>query len=89
VVRRFKKILFVAGSNSDDRGVEVLVGDAFLEVVREVLHNDYDLVIKPAEKPGGVEQTLFGNTAEEILKRIDCSVLAIKPPGFISPVSLT
>jgi nucleotide-binding universal stress UspA family protein len=30
----------------------------------------------------------MGNTAEAILGQLDCSVLAIKPPGFVSPVSL-
>jgi nucleotide-binding universal stress UspA family protein len=27
---------------------------------------------------------LIGNTAEEILRRVDCSVLALKPDGFQS-----
>lgn len=31
---------------------------------------------------------LMGNTAETILNQIDCSVLAIKPPGFVTPVTL-
>jgi nucleotide-binding universal stress UspA family protein len=30
----------------------------------------------------------MGNTAEMILTQIDCSVLAIKPEGFVSPVTL-
>lgn len=29
-----------------------------------------------------------GNTAETILNRIDCSVLAIKPPCFETPVTV-
>lgn len=36
----------------------------------------------------GVPGFVIGNTAEAILNRIDCSVLAIKPAGFISPVTL-
>jgi len=31
---------------------------------------------------------IMGNTAEAILEQLDCSVLAIKPPGFVTPVSL-
>ena len=31
---------------------------------------------------------IMGNTAETILNQIDCSVLAIKPPGFKTPVTL-
>ena len=30
----------------------------------------------------------IGNTAEAILNQIDCSVLAVKPEGFETPVAL-
>ena len=36
----------------------------------------------------GVAGLLVGNTAERLLPRIPCSVLAVKPPGFESPVTL-
>ena len=36
----------------------------------------------------GISGLLMGNTAEMILTQIDCSVLAVKPEGFVSPVSL-
>jgi universal stress protein E len=36
----------------------------------------------------GIEGILIGNTAETILHRIDCSVLAVKPEGFITPVTI-
>lgn len=32
------------------------------------------------------EQQIIGNTAENILQKIDCSLLALKPLGFVSPV---
>lgn len=35
----------------------------------------------------GIPGLFIGNTAEAILNAIDCSVLAVKPPGFVSPVS--
>jgi nucleotide-binding universal stress UspA family protein len=31
---------------------------------------------------------LIGNTAEEVLGAVDCSVLTVKPQGFVSPVTL-
>lgn len=37
----------------------------------------------------GIPGFFVGNTAENILHQVDCSVLAIKPPGFVSPVVLT
>ena len=34
----------------------------------------------------GIPGLLIGNTAETILDQLTCSVLAVKPPGFVSPV---
>ncbi|WP_432648854.1 universal stress protein [Methylomarinum roseum] len=36
----------------------------------------------------GISGFLIGNTAEAILDQLQCSVLAIKPPGFRSPVTI-
>lgn len=36
----------------------------------------------------GIRGFIMGNTAETILEQIDCSVLAIKPSGFVTPVAL-
>jgi nucleotide-binding universal stress UspA family protein len=36
----------------------------------------------------GIPGLLIGNTAERILRKLPCSVLAVKPDGFVSPVSL-
>lgn len=36
----------------------------------------------------GVAGLLIGNTAEKILRQVDCSVLTVKPEGFITPVKL-
>jgi len=35
----------------------------------------------------GIAGYVIGNTAESLLGRVDCSVLAIKPEGFVSPVA--
>lgn len=34
----------------------------------------------------GVRGLLMGERAEEILSRVDCGVLAVKPDGFVSPL---
>ena len=36
----------------------------------------------------GLSGLFMGNTAEEILRSVDCSVLAVKPEGFVTPVKL-
>jgi nucleotide-binding universal stress UspA family protein len=35
----------------------------------------------------GIPGFIIGNTAESVLSQIDCSVLAVKPPGFVTPVT--
>ena len=34
----------------------------------------------------GVRGLVMGNTAETILDEVHCSVIAVKPPGFVSPI---
>ena len=47
-----------------------------------------DLVVMGTVARTGVPGFIMGNTAETILNQIDCSVLAVKPPGFTTPVTL-
>ena len=55
------------------------------ELVRQL---GADLVVMGTVARTGISGLLIGNTAETILAQIDCSVLAIKPEGFVSPVTL-
>ena len=47
-----------------------------------------DLIVMGTVARTGLAGVIMGNTAEDILSQIDCSVLAIKPPGFKTPISL-
>lgn len=47
-----------------------------------------DLVVMGTVARTGVPGLLMGNTAETILNQIDSSVLAVKPAGFVTPVTL-
>ncbi|WP_447962678.1 universal stress protein [Nitrospira sp. Ecomares 2.1] len=47
-----------------------------------------DLVVMGTVARTGIAGWLIGNTAESILEQLQCSVLAVKPSGFISPVKL-
>ncbi|HHD62971.1 MAG TPA: universal stress protein, partial [Desulfobulbaceae bacterium] len=50
--------------------------------------NQIDLIVMGTVCRTGIPGFLIGNTAEKILHRIDCSILAVKPSGFSSPVQL-
>lgn len=46
-----------------------------------------DLLVMGTVSRGGVAGLVVGNTAERLLARVDCSILAVKPDDFISPVA--
>lgn len=46
-----------------------------------------DLVVMGTLARTGIAGFIIGNTAESILDHIGCSVLAVKPDGFVSPVA--
>ena len=48
-----------------------------------------DLVVMGTVARTGIPGMFIGNTAEAVLEQLHCSVLAVKPPGFVSPVTLT
>ena len=49
---------------------------------------DADLVVMGTIGRTGIPGLIIGNTAEDILNQIHCSVLAVKPADFVSPVTL-
>jgi nucleotide-binding universal stress UspA family protein len=46
-----------------------------------------DLVVMGTVSRGGIAGMLVGNTAERLLGKLDCSILAVKPADFVSPVA--
>lgn len=63
-----------------DMQVKVLVGTPFLEVIREVLRNRHELVIKPPEDPGWLDR-LFGSDDMNLLRKCPCPVWLLKCKG--------
>ncbi|MDY0039619.1 MAG: universal stress protein [Desulforhabdus sp.] len=58
---------------------EVLTGTVFLEVIRVVMRNSHDLVIKPVENPDFLKR-LFGSDDMHLLRKCPCPVWLMKPP---------
>ncbi len=52
----------------------VMTGTPFAEVIRAVLRNGYDLVIKAARPPEGVSERLLGSTDMHLLRKCPCPV---------------
>jgi nucleotide-binding universal stress UspA family protein len=66
---------------------QVLKGRARKLIVEQIEALDADLLVMGTVARTGIPGFFIGNTAESIIDRIDCSVLAIKPDGFVSPVN--
>lgn len=49
---------------------------------------EIDLIVMGTVARAGISGLIMGNTAETILRSVPCSVLTVKPDGFVSPVKL-
>ncbi len=68
--------------------VHLLEGKAEERISELVVDQGIDLLIMGTVCRTGVAGFLIGNTAEEVLNQVDCSVLTVKPEGFLTPVTL-
>jgi nucleotide-binding universal stress UspA family protein len=66
--------------------VHLLQGDPIDVIPTFVAEHPADLLVMGTVGRSGLAGLLMGNTAEQILERVSCSVLAVKPTGFESPV---
>ena len=57
--------------------VDVLIGRTFIEVIRAVIKNGHDLVIKPAENPSW-SHMLFGSDDLQLLRQCPCPTWLMK-----------
>lgn len=48
--------------------------------------NSIDILVMGTVARTGIYSFVIGNTAENILQKLSCSLLALKPNGFVSPV---
>jgi nucleotide-binding universal stress UspA family protein len=46
-----------------------------------------DILVMGTVARTGIPGLLIGNTAENVLQRLTCSLVALKPSGFVSPIS--
>ena len=61
-----------------DLGINVVEGAAFLEIIRQVLREQHDLVITTAEEKKGIHTRLFGTTSMHLMRKCPCPVWVIK-----------
>jgi len=57
----------------------VVFGKSWVEMIREVIRNDHDLVIGGTRKQGPFRNMLFGGTGLKLLRKCPCPVWLVKP----------
>lgn len=67
-------------------GTHLVKGDPIDVIPQFVARHDTDLLVMGTVGRSGLAGMLMGNTAEQVLERVSCSVLAVKPPGFKTPI---
>lgn len=68
--------------------IHLIKGHPKIDVPKFAEKINTDLVVMGTVARTGLSGFFMGNTAESILNQLDCSVLAIKPQGFVTPVIL-
>ncbi len=64
----------------------IIKGDARKELAEFSVSHDIDLIVMGTLEKVGVEGVLMGSTAESLVNQIECSILAVKPATFVSPI---
>jgi universal stress protein E len=62
--------------------------DVSRAIVELAEHLNIDLLVMGAVCRTGLSGFFIGNTAEQVLSEVNCSVLTVKPEGFVTPVTL-
>jgi nucleotide-binding universal stress UspA family protein len=68
--------------------VYLLNGDAGFLITELAKAKKIDLIVMGTVSRTGIAGFLIGNTAEKVLHQVNCSILTIKPEGFVTPIKL-
>lgn len=73
-------------SDAGDVEIHVESGPAAQVIGELVRHERINLVVMGTFGRTGISGLVMGNTAEVVLDDLRCSVVAVKPPDFVSPI---
>jgi universal stress protein E len=75
------------GSRADGVHLECIKGEPQRVIPRFVADHSVDAVVMGTVARKGIAGFVIGNTAETILRELGGSVVAVKPPRFVTPVA--
>ncbi len=71
-----------------DSHVHLLRGDPAQELIQFVNTGGFDVLVLGTVARTGISGLLIGNTAETLINRVECSIIAIKPADFKTPIQV-
>jgi nucleotide-binding universal stress UspA family protein len=82
------ELLAKAGLDESEYKLHLLKGDPAVIIPKFAARRKMDLVVMGTVCRTGLPGFIIGNTAESVLNQLRCSLLTVKPAGFVSPVKL-
>lgn len=83
LISRSEAVLSKLVDNAREHGVAaehcVVVGKSWIELIRQVLKGDHDLVIVGTRRSGPFRSMLFGSTGMKLLRKCPCPVWVTQP----------
>ncbi|MEA3337957.1 MAG: universal stress protein [Chloroflexota bacterium] len=86
--RSLEELLRLYDLENLEHQVYLLKGEAGRLIPALAAAKEVELIVMGTLSRSGVAGFFIGNTAEKVLRQVDCSVLTVKPDGFITPVKL-
>lgn len=84
--RRTLEELVSLATVAGDVRIDVVAGEAVEQILEVVRSRHPDLLVLSTVSDAQTTGALLGNTAEALLREVECSVLFAKPPGFQTPL---
>ena len=81
-----QNFLSQAGVSVERERIHFIKGTPGEAIPRFAKRRRMDLVVMGTVARSGLDGFLIGNTAEKVVSKLDCSLLAVKPNDFVCPV---
>jgi len=86
--KKMNQLLANYDLNKASTKIHINKGAAIDVIPAAVKNHHIDLIVMGTVCRAGLAGVFIGNTAESILQQVNCSVLTVKPEGFMSPVKI-
>ena len=88
VEKTFDRLLVEHDLSIRHSNVHLVKGEPTSVIPQFTRDHDIDLLVIGTVGRSGISGLIMGNIAEQILNRVECAVLALKPASFVSPIKL-